>query len=357
LLRDAATDWARNNRLISAAAAYAWRASVIRGPAGKQEVISARVTPDIFDVLGIKMIVGRGFNSALTQDAPNPVVLSDAIWREQFHRDPRVLGQTLLLNGETVRVIGVLPAGFHFPGIDARVYTVFAAGPHPRLPGVEWPGAVLRIAPRPRAADAEQQVRTLLNQTRFPVRAVLDVLSLKDIQYQSVESCALVVTFTILILVILDWRIIGPLCALGRYRTVSDLLRWWLFFALKSGSLIALAWIAATDVVALAIHSFGIFVLQYAGGAMMWLFLVGLTIAMRWSIRDQASRCRTCLKRLRTHIVLGASIGPLSQPSGFEFLCDSGHGLLHVPVTEWSCLDSERWTDLDESWREVAQSA
>jgi hypothetical protein len=27
---------------------------------------------------------------------------------------------------------------------------------------------------------------------------------------------------------------------------------------------------------------------------------------------------------------------------------------LHVPVMHLSCLDSERWTDLDESWREIA---
>ena len=357
LLRDASMDWRRSNKLIAEAAAYAWRASVIRGPAGGQEVVSARVTPDMFEVLGTKMMVGSGFNSALTEDGRNPVVLSDAIWREQFHRDAAVLGKTLLLNGEEACVVGVLPAGFLFPGTDARVYTAFSAGPHPRLPGVEWPGIVLRIAPGLPIAQTEQQVRTLLNQTSFPVPAVLDVLSLKDIQYRSLGSGALVVVFTIFVILILHWRTIGPLCVMGRHRTLGNLLRWWLFFALKSGLLVALAWMMATNLVEMAILRFGIIVLQYASGATMWLFLAGLTIAMRWSIRDQASRCRTCLKRLGTAIVLGSSIGPLSQPSGFEFLCESGHGLLHVPASDLSCLDSERWTDLDESWREVAQSA
>jgi len=356
LLRDAAMDWTRNNRLVAGTATYAWRASVIRGPVGKQEVVSARVTPDMFEVLGTKMMVGAGFNSALPQDTRNPVVLSDAVWQEQFHRDVGAVGETLFLNGEAARVVGVLPAGFLFPGTDARVYTLFAEGPHPRLPGVEWPGVVIRLAPGLRIAQAEQQVRTLLNQTSFPVPAVLDVLSIKDIQHRSLESSVLVVTFAIFVLLILDWRTISPLCMVSRHRSLESLFRWWLFFALKSGSLIALAWMVAINLVEMAVHRFGILVLQYASGVTMWLFMVGFTIAIRWSIRDQASRCRTCLKRLGTAIVLGSSIGPLSQPSGFEFLCDSGHGLLHVPASDLSCLDSERWTDLDESWREVAQS-
>jgi hypothetical protein len=37
--------------------------------------------------------------------------------------------------------------------------------------------------------------------------------------------------------------------------------------------------------------------------------------------------------------------------AGDELVCDEGHGVLHVPVMESGCVDSERWTYLDESWR------
>ena len=53
LLWDAAVDWS-HNPLVASAATYAWRPSVIAGPAGKQDVLSARVTPEIFKLLGAK---------------------------------------------------------------------------------------------------------------------------------------------------------------------------------------------------------------------------------------------------------------------------------------------------------------
>jgi len=226
----------------------------------------------------------------------------------------------------------------------------------------------LAAKPAPSSSDSAHSLeptRSTNNRPATPAQPVpVQVISPPSLPLESMQSilgllarALIVVVFTIFVILILHWRTIGPLCVMGRHRTLGNLLRWWLFFALKSGLLVALAWMMATNLVEMAILRFGIIVLQYASGATMWLFLAGLTIAMRWSIRDQASRCRTCLKRLGTAIVLGSSIGPLSQPSGFEFLCESGHGLLHVPASDLSCLDSERWTDLDESWREVAQSA
>ena len=43
------------------------------------------------------------------------VVLSDALWRSQFHADPAVLGRTVRLNDDVVVVVGVMPRGFFFP--------------------------------------------------------------------------------------------------------------------------------------------------------------------------------------------------------------------------------------------------
>jgi hypothetical protein len=41
----------------------------------------------------------------------------------------------------------------------------------------------------------------------------------------------------------------------------------------------------------------------------------------------------------------------LLEVTGDELVCDEGHGALHVPVMESSCVDAERWTYLDESWQ------
>jgi hypothetical protein len=120
--------------------------------------------------------------------------------------------------------------------------------------------------------------------------------------------------------------------------------------------LVVIAWLASTDLVETAVQRFGAHAAEYASGAALWGFVVGLTIALSWSIRDQGARCRTCLKRLHTQVALGVSIVPFWEPSGIDLLCDSAHGMLHIPVMQLSCLDSERWIDFDDSWREIAQS-
>jgi hypothetical protein len=135
---------------------------------------------------------------------------------------------------------------------------------------------------------------------------------------------------------------------------LPEVWRWWLFFITKSTLLLIAVLMASLELVRMVVATLGVNVKEYAGGTAMWLFLVGLTVALTWSIRDQRSRCRTCLKRLQMQIALGNSVGVFCEPSGLDLVCDGGHGVLHVPVMHLSCLDSERWTDLDESWREIA---
>lgn len=356
LLRDAATDWARRSPLIAQAETYAWRPSVIRGPAGKEEVLSARVTPGMFELFGIGPILGRTFEPADASHCENCVVLSAAIWRSQFHGNKQVIGQHISLHGRQVEIIGVLPAQFRLPGMDIGLFTPFGPGSQPRLPGFEWPGAVLRVVAGLPGGKAKRDLETYVNQTGgLPPDIVLDVLSPKDIQYQWLKSCAASTGFAILLLGILSWRTGARLFATGPRRRAVDLLRWWLFFAFKSSLLIVAALAASLDVVQMTMPRFGPNTQGYLAGAAIWVFLVGLTIALSWSVRDQLSRCRTCLRRLQMRVDLGGSVGTLCEPSGIELICDGGHGILHLPTMQLSSLDSEHWTDLDESWRMLPQ--
>ena len=79
------------------------------------------VTGNFFQVLGVNAALGRGLSPA--DDEPsggNPVVaLSDKGWTRHFDRDPAVLGRTVLVNGVSFHVVGVLPAGFRGLTVDA----------------------------------------------------------------------------------------------------------------------------------------------------------------------------------------------------------------------------------------------
>jgi hypothetical protein len=73
------------------------------------------VTASFFDVLGVRMQIGRPFTAA--EDLPpspfRGAVISDRLWQSMFQRRPDVLGQTLDIGGVRFAILGVAPAGFH----------------------------------------------------------------------------------------------------------------------------------------------------------------------------------------------------------------------------------------------------
>jgi len=73
------------------------------------EIVSA----NYFDVLGVRMQLGRGFQAGEEKRGGAPVaVISDAVWRTTFSADPRAVGATVRLNGQSFTVIGVAPKGY-----------------------------------------------------------------------------------------------------------------------------------------------------------------------------------------------------------------------------------------------------
>ncbi|HEX7020775.1 MAG TPA: ABC transporter permease [Gemmatimonadaceae bacterium] len=72
------------------------------------------VTGNFFQVVRVNPILGRALMPA--DDAPSGgnavLVLSDKGWERHFHRDPNVLGRTVLVNGAPFEIVGVAGTGF-----------------------------------------------------------------------------------------------------------------------------------------------------------------------------------------------------------------------------------------------------
>lgn len=84
-----------------------------------ERVNAARVSANLFPMLGVQPQVGRGFLEE--EDHPgrdHVILLSDSMWRRRFHADPNVLGQKVILNDEPFEVIGVMPAGLKMPRLS-----------------------------------------------------------------------------------------------------------------------------------------------------------------------------------------------------------------------------------------------
>jgi predicted permease len=79
------------------------------------------VSPNYFDVLGVRPEIGRTFASR--EEATSPVaIISRALWMREFGGDPSVIGQPIETGGQVFEVIGVAPPGFagtqHWRGVD-----------------------------------------------------------------------------------------------------------------------------------------------------------------------------------------------------------------------------------------------
>ena len=68
------------------------------------------VSADFFPALGVQPALGRGFTAEEDQPGANQVVvISDRFWQRRFSGDPNIVGRTLRLDGENVKIIGVMP--------------------------------------------------------------------------------------------------------------------------------------------------------------------------------------------------------------------------------------------------------
>jgi predicted permease len=80
-----------------------------------ESIHGGRVSSNFFDVLGVRMAVGRGFTPVNDVDADpeRSVVLSYAYWRRRFGGDPRIVGKPVIVfRGMPFTVIGVAARGF-----------------------------------------------------------------------------------------------------------------------------------------------------------------------------------------------------------------------------------------------------
>ena len=60
-------------------------------------------------------MLGRVFTQQ-EEDGHQPVaVISDALWTNRYHRDPAVLGSSIVLDRKVYSIIGVMPRSFEFP--------------------------------------------------------------------------------------------------------------------------------------------------------------------------------------------------------------------------------------------------
>jgi putative ABC transport system permease protein len=118
--REIAT-YERATNAFSAMGGFAGTSYELSGGATPELITGARLGAGAFSALGVAPSMGRVFTQQ-EDDGHQPVaVISDALWLHRYDRDPRVLGQTVVLDRKAYSIIGVMPGSFEFPLVPGRL--------------------------------------------------------------------------------------------------------------------------------------------------------------------------------------------------------------------------------------------
>ena len=87
-----------------------------RDNANPELLIGAKVSSGFFDVFEARPILGRFFTPQEDQPgAAQETVLSYRMWKQRLGGNPNIVGQTLMLNEQPFRVVGVMGSEFNWP--------------------------------------------------------------------------------------------------------------------------------------------------------------------------------------------------------------------------------------------------
>jgi putative ABC transport system permease protein len=129
----AAADWldyqSRHASSLSLAAYSSWPMN-LTGGAEPERLRSVIVSGEFFDVLGRQPALGRVSSRADDQPGAEPVVvLSHEFWRRRFGGDAAAIGRSVVVNGASAAVIGVMTSDFGFPHRDVDLWMPMRVAP------------------------------------------------------------------------------------------------------------------------------------------------------------------------------------------------------------------------------------
>jgi len=109
-------DYRAQNQIFDQAAAFDNQSFNLASVDQAERIVGARVTPNLFPMLGAQTEQGRSIAPDEAEPGHNMVVvLSNGFWQRHFGGEATAVGQRLKLNDQHYTIVGVMPAGFQFP--------------------------------------------------------------------------------------------------------------------------------------------------------------------------------------------------------------------------------------------------
>jgi len=125
--------WADAPQTLDAIGYYSSETQFTLSGAGEATRIAvARVTPSTIQLLGVRPVRGRIFDSSEGQsrtDRASVVLISHALWEQRFGMRDDIAGQPIVLDGLQHTIAGVMPRAFKFPSAETRAWIAWQPPP------------------------------------------------------------------------------------------------------------------------------------------------------------------------------------------------------------------------------------
>lgn len=164
-------DWRTQSHSFEAFGAYDWVDLNLTGVGEPVKVQGFAVTPNFFDILRARPLMGRTFVAG--EDEPgreHEVILSTGLWRRQFGSDPGIVGRAVRLDGTPHQVIGVMNDNVRFP-ISAELWIPLAFSRQDKVVrNQHYLSPIARLKAGTTLDEAQAEMRTIQDRARasFP---------------------------------------------------------------------------------------------------------------------------------------------------------------------------------------------
>ena len=116
-------EWRTHSEYLADAAMWQYMDATLDGAGETQRARVAQTSWNFFSLLGTQPILGRSFvpgeeaegNGWGPPGANAVAVISYGLWQSLFGGEPKVLGETIRIDGHSLTIIGVAPPGFDYP--------------------------------------------------------------------------------------------------------------------------------------------------------------------------------------------------------------------------------------------------
>jgi putative ABC transport system permease protein len=161
-------DWRAAAASFERVGIYRAFSGYVLGHGDPVRVVGAAVNSDLLPALGVRPALGRAFAEGEDgRTADRVVVLSHTLWQAAFGGDSGVIGRKILLDDDPYTVIGVMPAGFTYPGRESELWVPLRLSPEEASDRTNNEFyAVARLQPGVTLAGARAEMELLAAQSR-----------------------------------------------------------------------------------------------------------------------------------------------------------------------------------------------